>query len=610
LPLIPRRELRTVQDLLTAIQELRSDLQVPMLKTTAGHVSHFLNTPLDRLSIAALVDIDLAPRFRDYLSERRYKRDSIRSYSNFLAILRRTAQELGWEPPDVPEDWKPILTAMQTHPRCSSIVRYAIRQGKTPFQFCNEDLNAWGQTLLDQGRSYRYTMAAKRSFRLALIRSGLAEQLPKLRCNSERPSPYGVPLLLFPTQLRREVEALLNWKQDVYSEGRPWRGRLRTVSAKHLESCISRLYGFVTKVEQRKDITKLVQLVTKTSVVSFLKWSLNERRLKGEPLAGNLGLLCAAMRWNPAYRAYDFGWFRTLLSEIQPDSESEKQERKASKYLPYEVVDDMPRMIHERREELVKKSKKQLSLLVRDELLISWLVTLVWRQRNIRECRLGHNLFKAEVQPMVNIAVPYWAQERLRANPHEKFWQFHFREGETKTHREVRAILPRRLVPLLEEYLEHYRPILLMGSDPTNLFLNGKGRPLTDQGVNDRVSNLTVHYAHRRVTPHLFRDIFAFYWLRNHPRDYLMVSKALWHTNIQTTIRIYGSKFDESHAMCQVEEWLDRRREGIGAVTHAADGRVDVVPESHSTRAQVRPRIQPQKAPSSFRKTGSGRIVS
>src|ERR1019366_6093921 len=66
LPLIPLPELRTVQELLTAIQELRPGLRVPMLKTTASHVSNFLNTPIDRLSIAALVDVDLAPRFRNY----------------------------------------------------------------------------------------------------------------------------------------------------------------------------------------------------------------------------------------------------------------------------------------------------------------------------------------------------------------------------------------------------------------------------------------------------------------------------------------------------------------------------------------------------------------
>jgi hypothetical protein len=460
LPFTPYRELRTVQELLTAIQELKPKAPVPMLRTTAGHVSTFLNTPLDRLSIAALVEVD-ALRFRNYLRERRYKRDSVRSYSNFLAILRRTAQELGWKQPEVPEEWKPILRAMQKHFPFREIIRYAIQKGKAPSEFCDDALDAWGEMFMDQGRSWSYTVKVKGGFRRALLEGGFAGQFPGIRCSSRELREYGIPLRSFPPQLRLEVEALLKWKQDKYAEGRPRRARIVPVSAKCLEGCITRLYGFVTKVKKCKRVTKLVQLVTKKSVASFLKWSLNERRVKGDPLASSLGLLCAAMKWNPAYNAHDFRWFRTLLSEIQPDPESERRERKASKYLPYKVLEDIPQMIHDRRGEVAKQGNKKLALLVHDELLISWLLTLVWRQRNIRECRIGHNLFKAELPALINFDVPQWAREMLKKNPREEFWQFHFREDETKTHREVQSILPRRLVPLLEEYLAYHRPVLV-----------------------------------------------------------------------------------------------------------------------------------------------------
>jgi hypothetical protein len=46
----------------------------------------------------------------------------------------------------------------------------------------------------------------------------------------------------------------------------------------------------------------------------------------------------------------------------------------------------------------------------------------------------------------------------MEHNPSEEFWQFRFGKDETKTKHEVRAILPRKLVRLLEEYLQHYRP--------------------------------------------------------------------------------------------------------------------------------------------------------
>jgi integrase len=60
------------------------------------------------------------------------------------------------------------------------------------------------------------------------------------------------------------------------------------------------------------------------------------------------------------------------------------------------------------------------------------------------------------------------------------------------------------------------------------------------------------------MSPHVFRDAFAYEWLVNHPDDYLTLSKLLWHTNIQTTLRIYGAQFNESNGVCRLDEWLNQ----------------------------------------------------
>jgi hypothetical protein len=177
--------------------------------------------------------------------------------------------------------------------------------------------------------------------------------------------------------------------------------------------------------------------------------------------------------------------------------------------LPYDVVADIPRRIHERRKDFAEIGHGKLALLVRDELLTSWLVILPWRQLNIRECRIvphaeRANLFKSEISPLFNIAKPRWVRERLAINSREEFWQYRFWEDETKNGREVHSILPRRLIPLLEEYLDRYRPSLLMGHDAGTLFLNEDGMPLTRDAIGSLVGELTLRYAHRRVTPHLF----------------------------------------------------------------------------------------------------------
>jgi integrase len=48
-------------------------------------------------------------------------------------------------------------------------------------------------------------------------------------------------------------------------------------------------------------------------------------------------------------------------------------------------------------------------------------------------------------------------------------------------------------------------------------------------------------------------------WLDDHPEDYLTLSKILWHSDVRTTLRIYGRNFDESNGAAKVDEWLKKK---------------------------------------------------
>lgn len=135
------------------------------------------------------------------------------------------------------------------------------------------------------------------------------------------------------------------------------------------------------------------------------------------------------------------------------------------------------------------------------------------------------------------------------------FWQFHFREGETKTG-EVGGILPRRLIPLLEEYLREHRPHLVAKPDPGFLFLNRDGLALSYQILTYHVGEIVLKHAGRRMNPHLFRDAFAYAWLEAHPEDYLTLSKCLWHASVKYTLEVYGANFDESNGARSIDDWL------------------------------------------------------
>ncbi len=65
------------------------------------------------------------------------------------------------------------------------------------------------------------------------------------------------------------------------------------------------------------------------------------------------------------------------------------------------------------------------------------------------------------------------------------------------------------------------------------------------------------------------RNSVAYKWLKEHPKDFLTLSKILWHKNVQTSIRIYGSRFDESSGTCAMEAWLDQRSADNNACSNA-----------------------------------------
>jgi integrase len=566
---ISTRELVTLGDLLA---ELPRDKQLAMLRTTAGHIAAFLNASIEKLPIQALVGV--TQEFRAYLKQNRYKRNAANSYCNYAGALLRKARELGWveDSSEIPKEWKAIASAMKVLHGAGGIINFAIARGKTPATFNDDDLSNWARMMLNQDKCYEYIRRLPHDFRRVLQNIGFADSVPGIFNNWKSVPPYFVPLRDFPPTLRQEVSDLLQWKQSAYVQTKR-KKRLRPVSARNLQAAITRLYGFLTNVRPHLQpsaaatpdasvVRTLPDLVTFDSVSAFTEWWLNTRNRKGRSLVVKWGTLCAALKEHPKYKGIDFSWFDELMRGIPYEPESSRRERKERKYLPYETVSDIPRRIREKRKKATKLGSTEVARVVHDELLIQWLLLLPWRQRNIRECRIGlksesANLFKAEIEQWDTVAKPVWVQERLRANPHEQFWQYHFREHETKNGREVRSILPRRLIPLLEEYLEHHRSLLIRGGDPRTVFMNEDGVRFSDHTMGTLVSKLTLRYAGRRVTPHIFRDIWAYWWLSAHPEDYLTVSKKLWHRNIQTTLRIYGCKFDESQADCRVEEWVE-----------------------------------------------------
>lgn len=548
--------LNTVGELLDKLRE-NPPAEFPVLKSTCVRLADYLSTQLDQMSLDMVKE--KKDGFRDYLAGRKHKEGAIKSYVNHARILLRHAESLGWKPGEtIPTAWKLIASRSEEY-GCARAVKHMMRRRATPQDVSSEDVGFWADEAVRLGAGYQGTVSERGQFWRLLRDFGCTQQIPGYIFREKK---IGIRHETFPVPLRTQVVSLLIWKQAEFAVDRPRGGRVRKVTANRLEEFLEALFGFCVHVLGRTDISSLEQLVQKGIVSSYLEWGINERKMGGYGLQCGLRLLFAAMRSYPELKGTDFSWWKSLHDSIPVELESERRRRKAAKYLDYSALESIPSMIRESRLASRSASNSDVSELVMHELLMRWLTILPWRQRNLRECRIGgpnRNLFKAPVPLLSEINKPKWAAEEEKRNPAAEFWQFSFSPAETKTKRRVQALLPRPLVPILEEYLSNHRDRLLKGSDSTALFIGKAGHALLQDQVGQLVSTLTLRYGGKRVTPHLFRDIVAFTWLEDHPDDYLRLSKLLWHTNINTTIKTYGGRFNESSGVCAMESWLEER---------------------------------------------------
>jgi integrase len=530
-----------------------------MLRSTAARLTEYFKMD------PAQISLDIVSRnrsgFRDYLRSMRLKKNSVRSYSNYVNILLVRAKELGWKeaPVTVPAVWTPVLEQVQAapvHSRCIKLLRFLVDKALTPATVQESDFAEWAHLEAKKGTSFSKTRGRIGRMRRILVET---EHNSNLRTDLLHKTSYGVRFEDLPDTLRAELKDVLRWKQDRFVPSRPKGAQIRPITAYRLELYFRNLYGFATSVQGVEGITCLRELVTEQIVGGYIMWNLNERGIKNASAAISVYSIYAALAHNIKYAPITDEWMVKLINSIPEDDDESRRLRKEEKYVSYSKLCEVLDKIRKDRARIPTKNVKEIALSVRNELMIQWLLVLPWRQRNIRECRIGGptpNLFRASVSRTASITKPDWLVRAERENDVTEAWQVRFSSSETKTHHEVHCILPSRLIPLLEEYLSVHRPVLVTNNDSGTLFVSEVGSALTTGQVRHITASYTLKYCGKTVTPHLFRDIFAYMWLELAPEDYLTLSKLLWHRNINTTINIYGKRFNESAALCRMERML------------------------------------------------------
>ncbi len=237
----------------------------------------------------------------------------------------------------------------------------------------------------------------------------------------------------------------------------------------------------------------------------------------------------------------------------------------ASHCLPYDVLTAIPAKVLDTRD-LEHSTREKDARLVHDALLLKFSVAMpCLRSQQVRDASIhgrAANVFKRQLNAGA-ITVPEWAAEELLRDPAAEFWQVRFSSMET-CGSAIHALLPRDVVPLLEEYLSLHRSRLAGYNDSGKLFLNRRGGALSRDQLAALVGELTSRFANRRISPATIRLSFAFQWLAENPNEYLTLSQFLRHPDVSTTIRMFGNP---SHRLSSVpdakrnvENWARHRK--------------------------------------------------
>jgi integrase len=410
-----------------------------------------------------------------------------------------------------------------------------------------------------EGANYGPTKNKMIRFWRVLRDAGLNSQCPSFMNETTR---YGVPFKKLPIEFKESVVALLAWLVAEWAKDRPDKKHLRHVTASGIQATICMLFGFALVKFPKLTIKTVPELFIELIVEKYVEFAKNERHVEGYYLRKRLQSLCSAVRWHTKKTNADFEWCQKLMHTLPPKPDRDKIDaRKKQTRVDHKSLRQIPAEIRATRKRL-RAGTVDYALAVRNELLITWLLYLPWRQRNIRMMRIDGftpNLFYGPLEDVYEI--PPWVIEVLKTNKEAEFWQIRFIKDETKMKHGVVAVLPKALIGILEEY-RLVRPDLLAarksGIAPETLFLTATGQKISANGVTDLVQTLTLRHVDKAINPHRFRDMFAYAWLKDNPKDYLTLSKILWHKSVQVTIDTYGAEFDVASGVLATEAWAEK----------------------------------------------------
>jgi hypothetical protein len=338
----------------------------------------------------------------------------------------------------------------------------------------------------------------------------------KQRCYSRE--PYRLSQDQWPEPLRTEFAAYTHWRTAGFVAGRPRQRRQREGTFQKTVIEFEAYFGYLVNVAGRERYSlRLKDICNSDWLSAYASWHA-ENRADGEPsrfIQKTLGDFLVVARHYLSVDNTTLQAMADLKTEVMPDTARDKRDRWNS-LMTLERVGLAVYPNGARR----FPNRIYVALAAQTSLIIRLLVRRPVRSRNIREMRLGRNLYRAA-----------------------EGWMLHFQGEELKVSRRdgrenlYRISFPCDLEGELEEFLEKWRP-LLNTHNSEFVFLSRKGIPLSQSALHKQIAKSTYEYTGRATNPHLIRHIWATEFIASTQR--FTVAAAMLGDELETVLRRYS----------------------------------------------------------------------
>jgi hypothetical protein len=336
----------------------------------------------------------------------------------------------------------------------------------------------------------------------------------------------------WPVDLQQAFLAFQTWATAPLVPGRPakFRKRLPTVVGYKLH--FEPYFGYLHHIEHLTptfDMLFDVGFITK-----YVHWHVNDRHQRSSifihDFLKQLMALTRQYRPMPEVRTQ----LMTLKKSLPP---SHLTYDKSDAWVSLATLEDIAKTIWPRKQPedcrrdtthtgLIHAVHASLSLMLR-----LW-VYRPYRQRNMREMLLGENLHKD-------------AHGTWRITFHGEQLKIATKNGRPNV---FDLPFPKNLVPLLEEYLTVWRPILLAkaGHPDSHVFLTRFGKPYDTGNLIGSTKTIVYRYTGKHWHPHIVRTVWATEWIRN-SGDFHTAAVML-NDKLETVIARYTHLLEEDVA--------------------------------------------------------------